>query len=427
MLVAHALPDAARGGASTAAGRAPVRLLTVTTLFPNSCEPRHGIFVATRLRKLCDTGRVEASVIAPVPWFFGAYGAKRAIPASDAVLGFDVAHPRYLNIPRVGMRLQPRLLAATVLRHLRRRGVEARTFHAVDAHYFYPDGVAAAHVAQALGLPLVISARGSDINVIGEIGFARRAMIGAAGRARALIAVSAALAQRMASLGMPAERLHVLRNGVDTGVFRPADRHEARARLGLAEGRWVLGVGNLVALKRFRLLIEAVAALPGVRLLLVGEGPLHGQLCNLGDDIAPGRVEIRASLPQSELRFAYAACDVLGLPSMHEGWPNVVLESMACGTPVAAADVGGVPEMLGPDAPGLLVGAHDAHGWAGALGRLLDAGFSPERVRAHALPFAWDPVVDRQCALYEQIVAGDAPALRAHATTDARSVTLPCG
>jgi glycosyltransferase involved in cell wall biosynthesis len=390
------------------AGNRPIRLLTLTTLFPNGAQPRHGIFVANRLRRLCDTGRINAAVVAAVPWFPGAYRDRAAIPARENVLGFDVRHPRYVNVPAIGMRIQPDSLARALLDDLRSSGVNADSFDLVDAHYFYPDGVAAARVADELGLPLVITARGSDINSIGEIAFARQRMLRAADRAGALIAVSRALAQRMIELGMPRERTHVIRNGVDTNVFAPFPRAEARKRLGLREGRWVLGVGNLVPEKGFDLLIRAVSALQDTRLLIVGEGPLRRDLVSLARKLAPDRIEFRDNVPQAELRFVYSAGDVLALPSLREGWPNVILEAIACGTPVVASAVGGVSEIMGNDAVGLLVTGHTVDAWQGALDRALCNGFLSERLRRHALKFGWDEVVTHQCALYESIVTTNA-------------------
>jgi glycosyltransferase involved in cell wall biosynthesis len=381
-----------------------VRLLTLTTLFPNAVQPRHGIFIATRLRRLCDAGNVTSTVIAAVPRFPGAYPAQVDVPVSEEVLGLHAYHPRYANVPGIGMRLQPRLMAAAILGEIRRRGLDADSFDVVDAHYFYPDGVAAARVARELGKPLVISARGSDINVIGDMGFARRAMVAAARSAKSLIAVSQALAERMQALGMPADRIRVLRNGVDTRVFSPVPRDSARATLGVTgDALLLLGVGNLVAEKAWDLLIRAVARLPRAQLVLVGEGPLRGMLDSLAHELAPGRVRFLPNMPQSNLRVAYAAADVMGLPSLREGWPNVVLESLACGTPVIASRVGGVPEILSPASPAVVLDARTPEAWASGIITLVEARHSPAAVHAYAAAFGWDDVVAEQAALYRSV------------------------
>lgn len=384
--------------------RPPVRLLTLTTLFPNAVQPRHGIFIANRLRRICDTGRAISTVIAAIPWFPGAYRTQsHALPVEKTV-GFEVFHPRYLQIPGLGMRVQPDSLATAILRELRRRKLDAASFDVVDAHYFYPDGVAAARVAKVLQLPLVISARGSDINLIGDMRSARRRMLEAASAAQALVAVSGALAQKMQAMGMPADRLHVLRNGVDTQAFALHPRVEARRRMKLQEsGTLVLGVGNLVAEKNFEMLVRAVAQMPGARLLIVGQGPRAGALHALANAVAPGRVDWRDNMSQSELRYAYAAADVLGLPSSREGWPNVLLEAIACGTPVVAADVGGVTEIVRDGAPGMVISQGNVAEWAAGLSAMIDARPLPERVRRYAQQFGWDEVVTRQCMLYEDV------------------------
>jgi glycosyltransferase involved in cell wall biosynthesis len=303
------------------------------------------------------------------------------------------------------MRRQPDSLARALLDDLRRSDIDPKRFDVVDAHYFYPDGVAAARVAKALGLPLVISARGSDINLIGNIPFARERMLRAAECAQALIAVSEALARKMRALGMPASRIEVLRNGVDAETFSPVPRLEARRCLNLVEDtKWVAGIGNLVPEKGFDLLIRAIAQLPQANLLIVGQGPVRNDLRALAEAMAPGRVVFRDNMPQADLRFVYSACNVLGLPSQREGWPNVVLEAIACGTPVVASPVGGVPEILGPDAAARLVPERSVEAWASALGNMLSQSIEQEHVRRYAFRFGWDDVVARQCDLYDRVI-----------------------
>ncbi len=398
-------------------GRA-VRLLTLTTLFPNAARPRHGIFVANRLQRMCATGRVEATVIAAIPRFPGWYREERDVPAHERIAGLEVHHPRYWQWPRVGMRRQPRALAHAILAQLKRPELAGRTFDVVDAHYFYPDGVAAAIVAHALHLPLVISARGSDVNLIGDIGFARERMLQAARDASALIAVSNALRERMVALGMPRDAIRVLRNGVDMEVFAPVPRALARERLALPrDGLVVAGVGNFVAEKGFDLAVRAVAAAPEMRLLLVGDGPEGARLRALAGKLAPGRVDFRANMPQHELSHVYSAANVLALPSLREGWPNVLLEAIACGTPVAASLVGGVPEIVGPGAPGAALPGRGVSEWTTTLRTLAGAAMPQASVRAYAAAFAWDEIVERQCALYASLVP--------HAAVTARATARP--
>ncbi|HVF63987.1 MAG TPA: glycosyltransferase [Casimicrobiaceae bacterium] len=388
-----------------ASSTSPLRLLTLTTLFPNVRQPRHGIFIANRLRRICDTGQVEAKVIAAVPRFPGAYRHLVDVPASESVCGFDVSHPRYVNVPGIGMRLQPRLLARALMNEIRRNPGEARSFNVVDSHYLYPDGIAAMFVADALQLPLVLSARGSDVNLIANGSFARRRIGEAIDRSQAVIAVSQALADRMRALGIAGDRVEVLRNGVDLNLFTPAPRADARRRFAIDEkGKWILAVGNLVPEKGFDLLVRVVGDMPHVRLLVIGEGPMSARLRKLAQEAAPHRVEFRSNVSQPELRFAYAAADVLALPSLREGWPNVLLEALACGTPVVAANVGGVAEIVGGSgAPGRLLAGRSSVEWQGAIDAMLDASLTPESVRAYAMRFGWDDVVSRQAAVYHDV------------------------
>jgi glycosyltransferase involved in cell wall biosynthesis len=392
------------------AQRRPVRLLTLSTLFPNAERPRHGIFIANRLRLMCDSGRVEAEVLAAVPWFPGYYCESARVAPRESIAGFDVRHPRYFHWPKIGMRRQSDSLARALLRELRSSELARQTFDVVDAHFLYPDGVAAALVAEELRLPLVVTARGSDVNVLGDIPAVRARMLRMAQQAAALIAVSGALKDRMVELGMETGRIRVLRNGVDPALFAPVDRASARRYMGFhLSCPLIAAVGNLVPEKGIDLLMHTVARNPTWRLLLVGDGPERESLRFLAQRIAPGRVEFRDNMPQANLRYAYSAADVLALPSLREGWPNVVLESMACGVPVACAAVGGVPEIIGDGAPGIVVRERTVEAWAGALAALMEARFAPKDVRQYAASFGWEGVVDRQCALYEAVARRQQP------------------
>ena len=259
---------------------APIRLLTFTTLFPNAEQPNHGIFVENRLRHLIATGAATATVLAPVPYFpsgaalFGAWGRYGRVPRNESRHGLTIHHPRYPAIPRVGMSLAPALLYRASLAAIRRIGAD---FDLIDAHYLYPDGVAAIRLGAALGKPVVITARGSDVTQLPDFPTPRRLIQQAIRRADGLIAVSAALRDRLIALGAPPARTVMLRNGVDADVFRPVDRAAARAALAVS-GPLLVSVGGLIARKGHDRTIAALRQLPDCSLLIAGEGTERGRL-----------------------------------------------------------------------------------------------------------------------------------------------------
>lgn len=376
-----------------------LRILTLTGLFPNSVQPRHGVFVAERLRQLVATGAVTASVIAPVPWFpfrhtrFGRYAEYARVPAREHVAGFDVRHPRWPAIPKVGGPLAPFLLAAALAPSVRRacRGPEAA--QVIDSHFLYPDGVAAWLLGRWLGIPVVLTARGSDVNLHAREAAAGALIRRAVAGARRVITVSDALRDALLATGADPERIVTLRNGVDLTRFHPLDRAPARARLGL-EGPVVLAVGNLLPLKGHDLAIEAVAGIPGARLVIVGEGPERERLAAHADRAGLGaRVRLTGNLSQPQLLEFYSAADVLLMASSREGMPNVVLEALACGLPVVATAVGGIPEVLAVPAAGRLVQERTAAALRAALLEVLEHPPDRARIRALAADLGWDATV----------------------------------
>jgi glycosyltransferase involved in cell wall biosynthesis len=400
----------------------PLRVLTFSTLYPSASRPRHGIFVETRLRQLLALGGVEARVLAPVPWFplqspvFGRYAAMASTPAIESRHGVEVEHPRYLVVPKVGMLLQPRLLAATALRAARRSIASGHDFDVIDAHYFYPDGVAARLLAGALRKPFVITARGSDLNVIAERALPRAAIVAAANAAYRVICVSDALRRRALALGIAPDRLEVLRNGVDTALFAPRDRAAARSALGIAprrEGPLLLAVGNLVPEKGLDLALRVLARLPGATLVLVGDGGERARLEHDADalGVRDGLV-ILAPMPQERLALAYSAADALVLPSLREGWPNVLLESMACGTPVVASRVGGLTATVHDGHNGYLIPWRGPEAFAERLRAIVEDRDLRERMgtraRRTAERFGWTRVACDLDALYTRLWEGRA-------------------
>lgn len=393
----------------------PLKILTFSTLFPSSVRPGHGIFVETRLRELLKSGQVEARVVAPVPWFpsanlrWGDYAKFAATPAREQRNGIDVLHPRYLLLPKVGMSSAPLTLALGARAAVQQLLDEGFDFDLIDAHYYYPDGVAAALLARWFGKPLAVTARGSDINLIARHGLPRRWMRWASRVADASIGVSQALVDRMRALGMEGRRLLMLRNGVDLARFGiVGDRDALRLELGVQGSPLLLSVGNLVPLKGHDLVIDALARLRAqgldARLCIIGAGALKPALEARRDQHGLGdAVRFLGALPQPALARWYAAADMLLLASEREGWPNVLLECMACGTPVVATNVGGIPEIVKVPQTGCVVQERSAASLAAAVAALWQAPPDRRAVRAHAEGFGWAPTTDGQLALFNHI------------------------
>jgi teichuronic acid biosynthesis glycosyltransferase TuaC len=373
-------------------------------------SPGHGIFVETRLRELLGSGRIETKVVAPVPWFFsghprfGNYARMARTPLREMHNGIDVHHPRYCLPPKVGMNIAPFALALGAKPTIQRLVDEGYDFDVIDAHYYYPDGVAAALLARHFKKPFAVTARGSDINLIARHAIPRRLMRWASTRAAASIGVSTALTKAMLQIGMPAFSLMTMPNGVDLNLFRAHPPAAARIELGWPQGPTLLSVGNLVENKGHHIAIEALAQLPQFRLVIAGEGPQRRELELLASQInVANRVQFLGRLDQGQLAKCYSASDVLVLASSREGWPNVLLESMACGTPVVATDVGGVAEIVTSSNVGRLMSNRTV---ADLLAAVQDLWRNlPDRltVRAHAQNCGWQSTSDAQVALFRRI------------------------
>jgi glycosyltransferase involved in cell wall biosynthesis len=303
------------------------------------------------------------------------------------------------------MTLAPFSLALGAIRAVRRLHREGFDFDLIDAHYYYPDGVAAALLARLFGKPFVVTARGTDINLIPRYAVPRRLIQWTASRASASISVCRALSDALCDLGADPARLRVLRNGVDLERFRLLERQVARDELGIGARPTLLSVGYLIERKGHHLVIEAMTKLPQYQLLVVGAGPDRDALEALAArlDVA-GRVRFVGAVPQEELPKYYSAADILVLASSREGWANVLLEAMACGTPVVATSIWGTPEVVADPVAGRLAGERSAASLATAVIELAASMPSRTQVRRYAERFSWKETTDGQLELFRSIL-----------------------
>ena len=380
---------------------ASVRIVTFSTLYPNPAQPNHGVFVENRLRHLVAGGEAICTVLAPVPWFPGRAPARGAVPAEEFRRGLRVLHPRFLALPKLGLLTNPAMLERAALPALRRL---APQFDLLDAHYLFPDGVAAVRLGRRLGKKVVITARGSDTSQLPHLPFAGAMIREALYEADAIIAVSEGLKQGLLALGAPENKITVLRNGVDTAIFHPpADRAALRAELGLGAGKLLVSVGLLIPRKRHHLTIEALRDLPDHCLVILGEGPERAALEALATRLGvAGRVTLLGARPHTELTRWYGAADVMVLASEREGWANVLLESMACGTPVVATPAWGVTEAISTPEAGRVVAEASAAAIAAGVREV--ARLSRAATRTHAERFGWEGTTRGQISLFRRLL-----------------------
>jgi len=371
-----------------------LRVLTLSTLFPDAARPTFGVFVERQTLGLAALPNVEVRVVAPVAApprplrRFGQSAGLDVLPERETWKGLTVHRPRFLSLPGVGA-LNPVLMARRLLPLLRRIRADF-PFDVIDAEFFFPDGPAAVRLGRALGVPVSIKARGHDIHHFGRARWTGRQVLAAGRAAGGLLAVSAALKRDMVALGLPTEKIRVHYTGVDLDRFRPvADRVAAKAALGVS-GPLLLSVGALIPRKGHDLAIRALAELPGVTLMIAGKGPEHDALEALAREVGVAdRVRLLGPQPHEALPALAAAADVGVLVSASEGLANAWVESLACGTPLVLSDVGGARELVDRPEAGRIV-AREPQAIAAAVRDLLASPPDPATVRATAGRFTWD-------------------------------------
>jgi len=370
-----------------------MKVLVVTNLFPTPWDPRRGTFNRQQFQRLAE--RHEVHVLTAVD-----FRERMAGTSGDAgVAGVDCDHFTFIHPPGFGRFLNALCFFACLMWQ-RGRELRRANYDVMLASWAYPDAAGAAWVARLLGIPYVMKVHGSDLNVQAEFRLRRPQIRWALRGAAGVVAVSRALARKAVTLGAKAGDVEAVYNGVDTNLFHRGDQSTSRRRLNLpVDAPIVLYVGNLKATKGCHDLIEAFPALvarhPNARLVYVGAGPCRGNLEDRAAAmcVAPS-VRFAGAVDHAELADWFRAANVLCLPSHNEGVPNVVLEAMACGTPIVATAVGGIPEVV-PDHAGILVPPHQPHELGIALVEAFERHFDAAAIATHAATFRWDENIDR--------------------------------
>jgi teichuronic acid biosynthesis glycosyltransferase TuaC len=388
-----------------------IRVLSVSTLFPNEAQPRHGIFLRHRLTHLAQVEGIEILVVAPVPWFpsarrvFGRYSVFRRAPDRSHQSGLSVLHPRYIVIPKPGMSIAPALMAAALLPVLWRIKRHSFDFDAIDSYYLYPDGVAATLLGLIFNRPVLMTALGSDVNLLPRYVAPRKQILWALGRSAAATAVCQALKKGLIELGAAETKVQVVLHGVDHDLFKPpANRTALRRQIGFDRPTFI-SVGHLIPRKGHDIAIAALVDVPHANLVIVGDGPEESNLRQLAIRRAvDDRVRFLGHIDQTKLVPLLGAADALVLCSDREGIANVLIEALSCGTPVIATPVWGSPEVVSAPEAGILVGERSVGAVVEGMYRLLAHPPDRDATRRFSERFSWSDAATQHATIIRSAV-----------------------
>ena len=380
-----------------------LRVLTLSTLYPDPTRPNFGPFVELQTRGLAAHPDVDLNVISPrgIPplgRFHPRYKALAALPYWELRHGVSIARPLFSHIPATGGRFDATMLSRSLLDsftdHFKDFPVDV-----IDAEFFWPDGPAAIALGKALGVPVSIKARGADIHYWGNNPPTATQVIAAGQAADGMLAVSLALKADMVALGMPEDRITVHYTGIDRARFHVRDRAAAKAALGVS-GPLLVSVGALIERKGHAIVIDALNSIPDATLVIIGQGADRTMLETQAESLG-SRVRFLGSQPHDVIADWLAAADAMVLMSASEGLANAWIEALASGTPVVISDVGGAREVIDRPEAGMLAN-RDAASVADAIKQVLARNAHRQAVAATVDRFSWEANTAR---LYDHLTA----------------------
>lgn len=379
------------------------KILVYSSLYPTRANPFHGIFVKELTRHLISQVR-SVRVMAPLDGrqnFAGLVRGQYQRHTLDE--GLNIDHPVFWTFPRWFKQWDGRLVYYWTRKAMASHRHQVSLIH---AHYAYPEAFAAHMFAKKWNVPLVVTVHGSDINVIARDTARSHLIADTLKKADAVVTVSEKLKKKVVALTGRQEGIYHIPNGMDPTRFYPGSQSLARKKLGLSHWeKIILFVGRLEPVKGLDKLIQAVSELESnVGLVLAGNGSLKKALIRQVQDLGmEGRVLFCGAIEHHCLVDYFQAANLLALASHSEGCPTIILEAMACGTPVVSPAVGGVPEIITNDSLGILTEDNRVELLSQALRKALETSWDGDRISKYAEKYTWNTVADTYVSLYDRI------------------------
>jgi len=380
-------------------------------MFPNRAWPNKGIFVKERLKAL--SRMINNTIVAPIPYFpflslARKYKGLDYIPLLEDYDTLSVYHPRYFMIPKYFKCMDGQLYYCALHPFISQM-IKNYNFEILDFHWVYPDAFAGLKWAREFGKKIVVTIRGNESICYLEKSLRKRMVINTLKSVDHIIAVSNDMKEKVVQeYGVERKKVTVIPNGIDPKKFFRTNKLDAQKQCGLELGsKYILALSRLSPEKGLDSLIKAFLGVSrqDTTLLIVGDGPLKSKLEEMVKDLGISKkVLFFGAVPHDETVKWYNAADVFCLPSLWEGCPNVVIESLACGIPIVASNVGGIPDLIPNDSYGILVPAGDPVSLARALDDALNKEWDREKIAKFGSRNTWDHVAEQVIEVFEKVL-----------------------
>ncbi len=389
-----------------------MKILVLTEMFPTRVHQYSGIFILELLKRLNKLGRI--TVINPKAWFPSKLSKKfmpwQVIPFYEEIEHIPVYHPRQLILPKANRMFFTAFTFFFSTLFLLRKQLRYFDFDVVCGVATCPAGFASVLISKLYKRPVVVNVRGSDINQYPNYFFLRKMVLFSLRYADFIITTSNALKEKAIGLGMDKLKIKTIVNGVDSNKFRPQNKAILRSRYGISnDTKVIVYVGNLLEIKGITHLIQAFKRLINkiipLELLIIGDGYLSVTLKDLVKRLRiDSHVRFLGQIDHDAIPDYIGMSDILVLPSLSEGMPNVIKESLACGIPVVATEVGGVPELITSDHLGILVPPANIDVLSDAIEIAIGRTWSQEQLIRHSKQFTWEKTAELTKNVYKEVL-----------------------